>query len=138
MQPRLDRETPTRMNEAVDSPVRPTAAAAGNSAAERATCDVFVLGGGPAGSTIAALLRGRGRDVVSVEKERHPRFHIGESLLPLNVMLFEKLGIKDHIERIGLYYFTSLMYLRRCVAAWLSRKRAIGEAQSETGSSVGV
>jgi len=51
-------------------------------------CEVLVIGGGPAGSTVAALLAERGRDVVLVEKERHPRFHIGESLLPLNMPLF--------------------------------------------------
>jgi len=66
------------------------------------TCDVFVLGGGPAGSTAAALLAERGRDVVIAEKERHPRFHIGESLLPLNLPLFEKLGLKDQIQAIGM------------------------------------
>src|SRR4029077_3794508 len=57
------------------------------------SCDVFVLGGGPAGSTIAALLAPRGWNVVIVEKERHPRFHIGESLLPLNMPLLERLGV---------------------------------------------
>jgi flavin-dependent dehydrogenase len=65
-------------------------------------CDVFVLGGGPAGSTAAALLAERGRDVVIVERDRHPRFHIGESLLPLNLPLFEKLGLEDQIRAIGI------------------------------------
>jgi flavin-dependent dehydrogenase len=65
-------------------------------------CDVFVAGGGPAGSTIAALLAERGRKVVMVEKDRHPRFHIGESLLPMNLPLFDKLGVRDEIERIGM------------------------------------
>jgi flavin-dependent dehydrogenase len=63
---------------------------------------VLVIGGGPAGSTIAALLAQRGRDVVLLEKSRHPRFHIGESLLPLNMPLFERLGVAGEIERIGM------------------------------------
>ena len=70
-----------------------------------APCDVFVLGGGPGGSTIAALLAERGWNVVIAEKDRHPRFHIGESLLPLNMPLFEHLGIRDEVERIGMPKF---------------------------------
>ena len=65
-------------------------------------CDVLVIGGGPAGSTIACLLAERGFDVVLLEKDRHPRFHIGESLLPLNLPLFQRLGIADDIARIGM------------------------------------
>jgi len=66
------------------------------------TCDVFVLGGGPGGSTIAALLAERGWNVVIVEKERHPRFHIGESLLPLNMPLLQQLGVYEEIKRISM------------------------------------
>jgi flavin-dependent dehydrogenase len=65
-------------------------------------CEVLVIGGGPAGSTVAALLAERGRDVVVIEKDRHPRFHIGESLLPLNLPLFERLGVRESIERIAM------------------------------------
>jgi flavin-dependent dehydrogenase len=65
-------------------------------------CDVFVIGGGPAGSTIATLLARRGFDVVIAEKDRHPRFHIGESLLPINLELFDKLGVLDKVDSIGL------------------------------------
>ena len=65
-------------------------------------CDVLVIGGGPAGSTISALLAERGRDVVMLEKSRHPRFHIGESLLPFNMPLFDRLGVGKEIEAIGI------------------------------------
>lgn len=65
-------------------------------------CDVLVVGGGPAGSTIAALLARQGRRVVMLEKDHHPRFHIGESLLPGNVDLFERLGVREQVDRIGL------------------------------------
>lgn len=65
-------------------------------------CDVFVIGCGPAGSTIGALLAERGRDVAVVDKERHPRFHIGESLLPLNMPILERLGVWDELVKIGI------------------------------------
>lgn len=64
-------------------------------------CDVLIIGGGPAGSTAAATLAARGRDVVLLEKERHPRFHIGESLLPLNTEIFDRLGITAQVAAIG-------------------------------------
>lgn len=64
-------------------------------------CDVLVVGAGPAGSTAAALLAERGHDVLLVEKDRHPRFHIGESLLPLNTALFDRLGITARVAAMG-------------------------------------
>lgn len=65
-------------------------------------CDVLVVGGGPAGSTCAALLAKKGFDVIMLEKEEHPRFHIGESLLPANMPLLERLGVAEEIKKIGL------------------------------------
>ena len=65
-------------------------------------CDVLVIGGGPAGSTAAALLAERGYRVTLLEKAHHPRFHIGESLLPANLPLLEKLGVADAVRAIGM------------------------------------
>lgn len=55
--------------------------------------DVVVIGGGPAGSTAATLLARKGFSVTLLERERFPRFQIGESLLPYNNDLFERLGV---------------------------------------------
>jgi flavin-dependent dehydrogenase len=66
-------------------------------------CDIVVMGGGPAGSTAAALLSRSGHRVVLLEKDRHPRFHIGESLLPMNLPLFERLGVLQKVEAMGVF-----------------------------------
>lgn len=55
--------------------------------------DVLVIGGGPAGSTAATLLARKGFSVTLLERERFPRFQVGESLLPYNNDLFERLGV---------------------------------------------
>jgi flavin-dependent dehydrogenase len=65
-------------------------------------CDILVVGGGPAGSTAAILLAEQGHEVVVLEKARHPRFHIGESLLPANLPLFERLGVAEKVRAIGM------------------------------------
>ncbi len=66
-------------------------------------CDVAVIGGGPGGSTAAALLARRGYRVIALEKSRHPRFHIGESLLPMNLPIFERLGVLDKVRALGVF-----------------------------------
>ena len=67
--------------------------------------DVLIVGGGPAGSTAANLLAHDGHDVLVLEKEVFPRFHIGESLLPIDLPIFERLGVKldykDFIRKDG-------------------------------------
>src|SRR5580698_11510196 len=66
------------------------------------TCDILVIGGGPGGSTAAALLAEKGYRVVLLEKAHHPRFHIGESLLPANLPIMERLGVADQVRAIGM------------------------------------
>ncbi|MFA6544655.1 MAG: NAD(P)/FAD-dependent oxidoreductase [Limisphaerales bacterium] len=63
--------------------------------------DAIIIGGGPGGSTSASLLAARGRSVLLLERERFPRFHIGESLLPYNWPIFEELGVLPALEAAG-------------------------------------
>jgi len=63
--------------------------------------DVLVVGGGPAGSTVAAFLSRAGHKVVLLEKSSHPKFHIGESLLPMNLPILERLGVADQLAELG-------------------------------------
>ncbi len=64
------------------------------------TCqtDVIVIGGGPAGSTASALLAKRGYRVSLFERDKFPRFHIGESLIPFSYHIFEELGLIDKLR----------------------------------------
>ena len=74
--------------------------------------DVIVIGGGPAGSTAATLLAQQGLTVTLLERERFPRFQIGESLLPYNNDLFDRLGVADELlggdffPKYGAYFVT--------------------------------
>jgi len=63
--------------------------------------DVAVIGGGPGGSTVATALARRGRSVVVLERERFPRFHIGESQLPWTNEILRALDLRDTIAASG-------------------------------------
>jgi len=63
------------------------------------TYDAIVIGGGPAGSTAAAVLAQKGRKVVLLEKEKFPRYHIGESLIPYTYHPLKRIGMLDQMKQ---------------------------------------
>ncbi|WP_131740934.1 NAD(P)/FAD-dependent oxidoreductase [Actinomadura roseirufa] len=63
--------------------------------------DVIVVGGGPAGATASGLLAKWGWRVLVLEKEKFPRYHIGESLVPGCMPILEDLGVKEAVEATG-------------------------------------
>jgi flavin-dependent dehydrogenase len=75
--------------------------------------DVVVIGGGPAGSTVAAILAEAGRKVLVVERTKFPRFHIGESLMPETYWTFQRLGMlpklrdSDFVKKYSVQFVTA-------------------------------
>ena len=63
--------------------------------------DIAVIGGGPAGSAAATMLAKQGWRVVLLERERFPREHVGESLLPASMPVLEELGAMDAVQGAG-------------------------------------
>ena len=61
--------------------------------------EVVVVGGGPAGSTAAAVLAMHGRDVLLLEKEKFPRYHVGESLLPFGYFPLQRIGMVEKLNQ---------------------------------------
>jgi FADH2-dependent halogenase len=68
-----------------------------------AIVDVIVIGGGPAGSTAATLLAREGLRVALFERERFPRFQIGESMLPYSNDIFRRLGVYEKLVDAGFF-----------------------------------
>src|SRR6266852_8596804 len=62
------------------------------------TTDVIVIGGGPAGSTVSTLIAQQGHKVMLFERERFPRFHIGESLIPETYWVLKRLKMLDKMK----------------------------------------
>jgi flavin-dependent dehydrogenase len=65
---------------------------------QSAPYDALVIGGGPSGSTAAALLAEQGHRVLLVERETMPRYHIGESLIPYTWFTLNRLGVVDWLR----------------------------------------
>lgn len=92
-------------------------------------CDALVIGGGPAGSTVSALLSDKGWHVELLEKDDHPRFHIGESLLPHTLPMLERMGVLPAVERIGLRKYGAEM-----VSQYHGRSRTLYFGRALDGS----
>ena len=73
--------------------------------------DVIVIGAGPAGSTTAALLAREGHRVLVLEKEKFPRYHIGESMMPFCWYTLERLGLIGKMEEIGFQQKHSVQFV---------------------------
>jgi flavin-dependent dehydrogenase len=63
--------------------------------------DAVIIGGGPGGSTTATFLARAGRRVLLLERERFPRFHVGESLLPYSLPILDRLGVAEKGRAAG-------------------------------------
>ena len=67
----------------------------------RYDADVIVIGGGPAGSALSTFLARDGRKVILLERDIHPRDHVGESLTPSTNLVFDKLGLLPKLNDAG-------------------------------------
>ncbi len=65
----------------------------------KSSYDCVVVGGGPGGSTVAALVAEAGFDTLLLERDKFPRFHVGESLMPETYWTFKRLGVLDKMKQ---------------------------------------
>ena len=81
--------------------------------------DVVIIGGGPAGSTVASLLGQNGYRALLLEKDIHPRDHVGESITPSTNPIFKKIGFLEKIEDAG--------FVHKPGACWTAPRSPIGK-----------
>ncbi|MFC3107952.1 NAD(P)/FAD-dependent oxidoreductase [Undibacterium arcticum] len=76
------------------------------------TCEILIIGAGPAGAVAAALLRQQGRQVLVIERELFPRFSIGESLLPQSMAYLEQAGMLRAVVEAGFQFKNGAAFVR--------------------------
>src|SRR5579871_5288966 len=91
----MDHDARARHNE---TNIQETMMMSGTSPVGEEMADVVVIGGGPAGSTASTLIAQRGYRVQLFERERFPRFHIGESLIPETYWVLQRLKMLDKMK----------------------------------------
>jgi 1H-pyrrole-2-carbonyl-[peptidyl-carrier protein] chlorinase len=85
---------------------------------ENLYADVIIIGGGPAGSTLACLLAMDGRRVLVLEKDIHPREHVGESMVPANNFVFDRIGFLDKMDEAGYIHKEGVGWTAPRSATW--------------------
>ncbi len=82
--------------------------------------DLVVIGGGPAGSTLACLAKkyNPGRRILILERDRFPRHHVGESTLPGMLPILDELGVTEKIANCGFVRKVGAVYVRRGQRPW--------------------
>lgn len=80
--------------------------------------DVIIIGGGPAGSTLGSLLGRAGSRTLIVEKDIHPREHVGEALTPSTNVIFDRIGVLEKMEEAG--------FVRKPGVAWTTPAAPVG------------
>ncbi len=117
--------------------------------------DAVVIGGGPAGATTATVLAQHGHAVVLLERDRFPRYHIGESLVPYTWFTFERLGVLDWFAEVGcpqkhsvqfvstsgqvsqpFYFFQTIKH--ECATTWQVSRADFDQMMLDNASSKGV
>ncbi len=80
--------------------------------------DVIIIGGGPSGSTLGTLLGMKGYSSVILERDIHPRHHVGESLTPSTNLILDRLGVLPKMEEAG--------FVHKPGAAWTAPRSRVG------------
>src|SRR5258708_32883420 len=73
--------------------------------------DAVIIGAGPAGCAAATVLAGQGRRALVLERERFPRYHIGESLIPFTFQPLERIGMIEKMRKSAFVQKYSVQFI---------------------------